>query len=70
VLGYSLNRREHRVTIAALAAWPAKAARARAQELRQMVDRGVSDPLATRQAEGSVADMGELLDLYLDQAKV
>jgi hypothetical protein len=57
------------VTIGALAAWPAKAARARAQELRQMVDRGV-DPLATRQAEGSVADMGELLDLYLDQAKV
>lgn len=70
ILAYSLNRVEHRVTIGTLAAWPAKAARIRAQELRQMVDRGVSDPLATRQAEGSVADMGELLDLYLDQAKV
>ena len=68
VLCYSLNRREHRLTIGALSAWPAKAARIRAQELRQLVDRGV-DPLATRQAERSAAVMGELLDLYLDQPK-
>ena len=44
ILAYSLNRVEHRVTIGTLAAWPAKAARIRAQELRQMVDRG-QDPL-------------------------
>ena len=47
ILAYSLNRVEHRVTIGTLAAWPAKAARIRAQELRQMVDRG-QDPLQQR----------------------
>jgi hypothetical protein len=56
------------VTIGALSAWPATAARARAQELRQLVDRGV-DPLAGRQAERAAPMMAELLDLYLEQAK-
>jgi integrase len=68
VLGYSIAGRERRLTIGALAAWPAKAARARAMELRRLVDSG-QDPMAMRQAERTAPTMAELLDLYLELAK-
>jgi integrase len=68
VLNYSLNRRERRLTIGAWPTWNAKQARARAMELRREIDQG-RDPLQQRQAERAAAAMGELLDLYLEQAK-
>lgn len=68
ILGYSLNRRERRVTIGHFPTWNAKQARARAMELRRLVDIG-QDPLQQRQAERAAPDMGELADLYLEQAK-
>jgi integrase len=64
VLNFSLNRRERRMVIGQFAAWPARKARERAQELRQQIDRGI-DPLTIRQAERAAPDMGELLDAYL-----
>jgi hypothetical protein len=68
LLNYSLNRRERRLTIGAWPTWNAKQARTRAMELRREIDQG-RDPMQQRQAERTAPMMGELLDLYLDQAK-
>ena len=68
VLNYSLNRRERRMTIGQLSVWSAKAARSRAMELRRLVNSG-QDPMQQHQDERAALDMGELLDLYLEQAK-
>lgn len=68
VLNYSVAGRERRMTIGALAVWPSKAARARARELRQMIDRGL-DPMQLRQAERAAPTIGELLDEYEQAAK-
>ena len=49
VLGYSVGGRERRIVIGSYPAWDVKKARARAAELRRLVDQG-RDPLAKRAA--------------------
>jgi len=65
-LDYSVAGRGRRLTIGEWPAWTTTAARARAKELRQQIDRG-EDPLAekqTRRAELTFRDVGVL---YLDR---
>ena len=64
VLNYRTNGRERRFTIGSWPEWSATAARERAKELRQDIDRG-DDPLAERVQRRTDLTFGELVDEYL-----
>lgn len=64
VLNYRTNGRERRLTIGPWPEWSATAARERAKELRQAIDRG-EDPLADKQQLRSDLTFGELVKEYL-----
>jgi integrase len=68
ILNFVIAGRERRMVIGSFPTWDTKTARKRAAELRRMVDVGI-DPLEQRQAARTSADIGELLDLYLEAAK-
>ena len=64
VLNYRTNGRERRLTIGSWPEWSATAARERAKELRQDIDRG-DDPLAERVQRRTDLTFGELVNEYL-----
>ena len=66
VLNYMAAGRERRITIGAYPAWSVSAARKRAAELRQSVDRG-EDPMAERHAARAAPTMAELAARYLEE---
>jgi integrase len=63
VLNYHINRRERRYTIGKSPAWSAAAARAKAMELRRLVDQGI-DPLSERVDQREAATISDLWNEY------
>ncbi len=64
VLNYRTNGRERRLTIGSWPEWSTTAARERAKELRQAIDRG-DDPLAEKVRRRTDLSFGELVEEYL-----
>ncbi len=64
ILNFRINGRERRLTIGSWPEWSTTAARERAKELRQEIDRGV-DPLAEKQQLHTDLSFGELVEEYL-----
>ena len=65
-INYTVDGRERRMTIGKYPAWSATAARQRAKELRQQVDRGL-DPLGEKQQRRKAPTFGELARQYMDE---
>lgn len=63
VLNFVIDGRERRITIGAHPAWSVDAARRRAGELRQAIDRG-EDPLQEREARRDAPTMANLCERY------
>jgi integrase len=63
VLNYHINRRERRFTIGKFPAWSAAAARAKATELRRLIDQG-TDPLSERIDQREAATVSDLWGEY------
>lgn len=63
VLNYRLNGKEYRSTIGKYPVWPVAAARKRAQEWRQQIDRG-ENPLEKRREERAAPTVRDLYDRY------
>lgn len=64
VLGYSINGRKRRMSIGRWPVWTATAARARAKQLRRMIDLG-QDPLGERQARRGEPTFAQVAAEYL-----
>ena len=64
VLGYSINGRKRRMSIGRWPVWTATAARARAKQLRRMIDLG-QDPLGKRQARRGEPTFAQIAAEYL-----
>ncbi len=64
ILNYRVNGHERRLTIGPWPAWSATAARERAKDLRQQIDRG-QDPLRSKQQRRGEPTFGDLVDEYL-----
>ncbi|MGH7056882.1 MAG: tyrosine-type recombinase/integrase [Acetobacteraceae bacterium] len=67
VLNYRARGIERRMTIGALAAWPAREARKRAADLLREIDAG-GDPMAERHAERVAPTVTDLAVRYLEHA--
>jgi integrase len=63
VLNYSTRGRERRITIGSFPPWRERQARARAEELRRLVDAG-GDPMGDRRADRAAPTMNELADRF------
>jgi integrase len=69
VLNYSLNGKEHRYTIGSTATWNVTEAVREARQLRQRIDRG-EDPMAKAPAVEAKKTVEEILDLFLNRARL